>query len=117
MNLLNEREARRRTDALPRGSDPRIRWAGFDLPGEVAQGNLLCVGAVGMGKTRLHRELLRSVVSTIGPDSDRRVGICDAKSDLLSELQGMMKPSADRVMLWAPSRRRVSRSIRSGAGQ
>jgi hypothetical protein len=97
---LNENDARRRIQVLPRGNEPRIRWAGFDLPGEVAEGNLLTVGAAGTGKTRMHRELMRSVVESIGPGSDRRLLVYDAKCDLLSELRGM-NPSAD-VLIFDP---------------
>ena len=82
-------QARARIAALPIGQEPRIRWAGFDLPGEIAEGNILCAGAIGAGKTRMHRELLRSVVPTIRADSDRRILIYDVKSDLVSELNGM----------------------------
>ena len=105
--LINEAEARRRIATLPRGSEPRIRWAGFDLPGEVAEGSLLTVGAVGTGKTRMHRELMRSVVANIGPGSDRRLLVYDTKRDLLSELRGM-NPSADVLILNPFDRRSVA---------
>jgi len=80
--------------------EPRIRWAGVDLPGEVGAGNLLCVGAVGTGKTRMHRELMRSVAPNITADSDCRVVIYDVRGDLLSELHGMV-PSAE-VLIFNP---------------
>lgn len=84
--LLTEDEVRRRIQALPIGAEPRIKWAGQDLPGEIAEGNLLTAGAIGTGKTRMHRELMRSIVPHIRPGSDRRALILDVKCDLLSEL-------------------------------
>ena len=98
--VLSESEARRRIDTLPRGVEPRIRWGGFDVPGEIAAANVLCVGALGAGKTRMHRELMRSLVPTITPESDRRVLICDTKGDLVSELHEM-GPSAE-VLIFNP---------------
>lgn len=90
--LLSPEEARRQTRQLPGGSEPRIRFSGLDLPGEIANGNILTVGTVGTGKTRLHRELLRSIVPHIHLKSDRRVLVYDVKCDLLAELYAMAPP-------------------------
>jgi hypothetical protein len=86
---LSGEEAKQQMERFPAGPEPRIQWAGYDIPGEVAIGNFLTVGAIGTGKTRLHRQLMRSVVPHIHPDTDRRVLIYDVKCDLLSELYGM----------------------------
>jgi len=102
--MLSEADGRRELERLPQGSEPRIRWAGIDLPGEVARGNILAVGAIGTGKTRLHRELLRSVVQSITPDSDRRILFYDVKCDLLSEL-AEMNPRSE-VLVFNPFDRR-----------
>jgi hypothetical protein len=98
--LLSENEARKRINALPRGNQPGIKWAGFDLPGEVAEGNLLVVGAIGSGKTLMHRELMRSVVPSIHPGSFRKALVYDAKCDLLSSLFAM--PLASEVLIFNP---------------
>jgi hypothetical protein len=64
------------------------------LAGETADGNLLCVGAPGSDKTRMVRELMRSVVPIIGPGLDHRLLVYDLDGDLVSELHGM-KPLSD----------------------
>ena len=102
--LLTEEDARQRIEALPPGEESRIKWAGFDLPGEIADGNLLVAGAIGTGKTRMHRELMRSVVPNIHPGSDRRTLIYDGKCDPLSELHAIKPPS--EVIVFSPIDRR-----------
>ena len=87
--LLTFEEAMRRIKSLTAGSEPRIKWAGCDLPGEISDGNFLIAGAIGTGKTRMHREMIASLVPSIRPGSDRRIIIYDVKSDLLSELSSM----------------------------
>lgn len=87
--VLTEPETQQRIQRLSRGSEPRLRWAGMDLPGEVAYGNFVVAGAVGTGKTRMHRELMASVLPQITAGSDRRAIVYDVKSDLIAELQTM----------------------------
>jgi hypothetical protein len=95
--MINFEEANRQIKALPISAEPRLKWAGEDLPGDVAEGNLIVAGAVGTGKTRMHRETLTSIVPTIYPGSDRRALIYDVKCDLLSELS-TMNPQAPIVI-------------------
>jgi hypothetical protein len=102
--LLSFDEAVKRIQGLPEGPEPRIKWAGFDLPGEIAEGNLLATGAIGTGKTRMHRELLRSVIPSIIAGSDRRALVYDVKCDLLSELHSMRPASP--VLVFNPFDRR-----------
>ena len=104
--LLTFEEAMRRIKSLTAGSEPRIKWAGCNLPGEISDGNFLIAGAIGTGKTRMHRELIASLVPSIQPGSDRRIIIYDVKSDLLSELAGM-NPSSNLVVFNPFDRRSV----------
>jgi hypothetical protein len=102
--LLSEEEARKRIKALPAGPEPRIKWAGFDLPGEIAEGNFLTVGAFGMGKTSMHRELLRSLIPSVRPGSDCRAVVFDTKCDLISKLPAseliIFNPVDKRSVAW-----------------
>ncbi len=84
--ILSEEQARRRIAALRQGPEPRIKWAGFDLPGEVAEGNLLVAGAIGSGKTRILRQLLQSLLTNFRPGSGRKVLIFDLKGVLADEI-------------------------------
>jgi len=105
--LLSENEARRRIQALPVGTEPRIKWAGYELPGEIAEGHFLTVGVPGTGKTLMHRELMRSVLPSILPGSDRRAVIYDVKSSVLSELFSM-KPSSEVIVFNPLDKRSVA---------
>jgi len=106
--MLTGEQAIQQLRALRQGTEPRIRWAGNDLPGEVAIGNLLTVGAIGTGKTRIHRELMWSVLPTIKPGSDRRALVYDVKCDFLAELEKMpisctivcLNPFDSRCVAW-----------------
>lgn len=89
MMHLSTPEAARRIQKLPKSDEPRIRYAGYDLPAEVAIGNFIVAGAVGTGKTLMHREVMRSVLPHIQPGSDIRALIYDVKSDLLGQLSRM----------------------------
>src|SRR5262249_29172098 len=80
------REALRQMGDLPNGTEPRIKWFGWDLPGEISEGNFLTAGAIGTGKTRIHRELMGSICPSIRRGGDRRMLIYDVKCDLLGEL-------------------------------
>jgi type IV secretory pathway TraG/TraD family ATPase VirD4 len=91
--IWTEEQARQRIGALPQGVEPRIKWAGFDLPGEVAAGNLLVAGAIGSGKTRIQRQLLQSFLKQFRPESGRKVLIFDTKGDLSEEI-ARMSPSS-----------------------
>lgn len=102
--LISTEQANHHIRRLPAGSEPRIRFAGHELPGETANGNILTVGAIGTGKTRLHREVIRSVVPHVHPRSDRRVLIYDVKCDLLAELYDMAPPC--EVLVFNPFDRR-----------
>lgn len=96
--LLSTEEAECQIRSLPAGPEPRIRFAGHDLPGEIAIGNIITAGSIGTGKTRLHRELIASIVPHIMPDSDLRMLAYDVKCDLLAELFGM-HPRCEVVVL------------------
>ncbi len=98
--LLSEKEARKEIAALRSPGEPQIRWAGFEVSGAIAEGNLLTVGAVGTGKTRMHRECLSSLLPNVRPAGDRRILIYDVKCDLLTELDAM-KPSS-KVIVFNP---------------
>jgi len=105
--LIDEQEARERIKNFPQWGEPRIKWAGYDLPGEIAEGNLLNVGAVGTGKTRMHRELMASIMPSIQPGGDRRMLIYDVKCDLLSELSAM-NPASKVIVFNAFDERSVA---------
>jgi len=95
--ILTEEQARQKIAALPEGMEPRIKWAGFDLPGEVAEGNLLVAGAVGSGKTRIQRQLLQSLLTNLRPGSGRKVLVFDSKGQLAEEIVGMSPSSPPLV--------------------
>ena len=87
--LVPDAEAERQAAMLKKTIEPPIRWAGREYPAEIAFGNIVVAGAVGSGKTLMHRELIGSVVPHIRPGSDRRAIIYDVKSDLIAELKSM----------------------------
>jgi hypothetical protein len=106
--VLSDAEADRQEALLKKTAEPPIRWAGREYPAQIAFGNIAVAGAVGTGKTLMHRELIASVVPHIKPGSDRRAIIYDVKSDLLAELKGMdlscdiliMNPFDRRSVAW-----------------
>jgi len=106
--LLPDVEVERQTALLKKTTEPPICWAGGDYPAEIAFGNIVVAGAVGTGKTLMHRELIASVVPHVRPGTDRRVIIYDVKSDLIAELNTMnvacdvliMNPFDRRSIAW-----------------
>ena len=96
--LISTEEALLKIKSRPIGKESKIKWAGFELPGEIAEGNFMVVGAIGTGKTRMHRELMASVLPNIRPGQDCRVIVYDVKSDLLSELSEM-RPNSEVMVL------------------
>ncbi len=80
------------------------------MPGEIAEGNFLVTGAIGTGKTVMHRELMRSVVPTILPGTSRCALVYDLKCDLLSELHSM-QPASDVIVFNPADNRSVAWDI------
>lgn len=80
--------ARAAARLLPRG-DPGLSWGGLRVPSTAATNHWLVLGATGSGKTLTLRLLAQSVLPAIGPGSNCRALIYDAKQDVLSTLYGM----------------------------
>jgi type IV secretory pathway TraG/TraD family ATPase VirD4 len=76
------------TAARPTG-DPGLAWGGITLPSAADELFFLIAGSIGSGKTKLLTALLRSVVASVRPDSDRRLLVFDPKNELYSVLHGM----------------------------
>jgi len=102
--VIGPEQAKEQIRQFPADEEPRFKWANLDLPARVGNGNLITAGAIGTGKTRMHREHLRSLVPYILPQSDRRILIYDVKSDLLAELSAM-NPACE-VLVFNPFDRR-----------
>lgn len=99
--ILPETEALKRIAALPRGREPRIKWAGYDLPGETADGGLLVVGTTGTGKTTMLAQTLHSLLPNFQNEAKHRAIVFDPKGDLLTLLRAHLPPSKLIVFDWA----------------
>jgi|GEM_PF-2641789 len=84
-------------DSMPAGTEPQIEWAGFKGPGEIAEGNIAVIGTIGSGKTRMHREIIKSQAVHFTRGSDRRGVLYDVKSDAVAELESMNLPCGLKV--------------------
>lgn len=106
--VMTPEEAVKKLSNLSPGSDPPIRWAGFDLPASSSEDQFCVVGAPGSGKTLLMRSLIASIVPHIKPGTDRRAIVYDVKLDLVSHLQDMgitcpihiLNPFDTRCVAW-----------------
>jgi hypothetical protein len=99
--IVTEGEARDAIDSVaPRAaSEPPLRWAGLKLPASVSEGHFAVVGAIGSGKTLMHRELMASVLPHVTPGSDRRAILYDVKGDAPSALRQMGVPTSRIITL------------------
>lgn len=64
-----------------------LRWGPLYLPESSATQHFLTVGTTGSGKSVIQRILMKDVLRSIHPSSDRRVLIFDAKNDAIDFLR------------------------------
>ncbi len=88
-NLISHQEALTRA-AQQMGPDGQgFIWGAVTLPFSCATGHFCVVGEPGSGKTKTIQLLLKYLLPTIKPGSNRRALLYDAKRDLFSTLAGM----------------------------
>jgi len=97
-SLISHADADRIARAHLNSREPSLRWGGVELPMRCGTEHFCVIGESGSGKTKTIQLLLKSILPTVRPGSNRRAILYDAKRDLFSTLASFNLPCRVQTM-------------------
>lgn len=87
--FVSQEKAEQQAASRRAADDPGLDWGGVTLPLSADELFFLITGSIGSGKTKFLTALLRGLLGTVRPESDRRLLVFDPRNELYSVLFGM----------------------------